>query len=85
MPRRRIIGIAIMTLSIAVMMFYTYLLFYSPIDIQTMALKLSVYIMIMVGLCSLLAIGYGLARTPGISPKEVYEELKNNKCEDGDE
>ncbi|MEM1627989.1 MAG: hypothetical protein QXP02_04990 [Desulfurococcaceae archaeon] len=82
MPRRRIIGVITMILSITAMMLYTYLLFYSSKDMQAMTLKLSVYVMIMIGLCSLLAIGYGLAKTLSIPSEEVRKELKSNKCED---
>jgi len=81
MNRDKAVGIALLAISIAIIIAYTYIMFAAPDTIAILLLKLTDVIAVAVVFGILAWVGYALATTPPPKPieeieKEIEEELK---------
>ena len=81
MNRDKAVGIALLAISIAIIIAYTYIMFAAPYAIAIFLLKLTDVVAVAVVFGILAWVGYALATTPPPKPieeieKEIEEELK---------
>jgi len=65
--KRKILGILLVVVALVTLTTYTYLLFFTEATMQLRVLRLTVYIMVVVLLAVLIAVGYMFLRTPSFS------------------
>ena len=75
MRRKRLVGAVLISGSVFLGAIYTYLLFFTPYDVQATVLKLTVYFSVLAVLILLVVLGYTLLKTTIIPPDEVEREI----------
>ena len=88
MSRDQVIGVLLMLVSIAVIIGYAWVLFFTEWTLLLIQITLMVAVVILLGIIAW--IGYTLATTPPPKPieeieKEIQQELKNLEKESGQE
>ncbi|MEM4481449.1 MAG: hypothetical protein QXK88_04670 [Desulfurococcaceae archaeon] len=82
MSRRMLAGFLSVLVSIIVLKLYVYLLFFSAPEIQSLTLKLTVFVMFLIFISIFLIIGVGLLRTPNIPPLREIDNNEEKVCVD---
>jgi len=78
MRRKRLAGAALISGAVFLGAIYTYLLFFTPHNIQATVLKLTVYFSVLAVLFSLIVLGYTLLKTTIVPPDEVEREISGS-------
>jgi len=81
MRRKRLAGVALISGAVFLGVMYTYLLFFTPHNIQAAVLKLTVYFSVLAVLFSLIVLGYTLLETTIVPPDEVEREISDSTAE----
>ncbi|MEM4717615.1 MAG: hypothetical protein QXE81_02510 [Desulfurococcaceae archaeon] len=76
MNRRKLIGLVTLMSSIFLLAFYTYLLFFTRLEVQLLILKLSIFIIVILILTMFIIIGFSLLKSP-LAPFRIDPNSEN--------
>lgn len=79
MNKRAFQGWLMIAASLAMFVFYTYLVFFAPFELRSKVIDLTVYVIVTLVLVSVAYVGYIFVKTPTLKPEEIYEILSKRR------